>query len=157
MSRQVKFNVLGGPFNGYAPRQSITNYKDSEVVNMRRVLVRSRSALNVKDTINMRGRVLTPFRAANNLGDFLGRKYYVDGSEPNPESADRPGYARLIGSVMGRPDATGIQGASCNPKFVADSSDYIKFKRQSATNRNFNDLAFGGYNNAAYSRIKMNF
>ena len=57
MSRQVKFNVLGGPFNGYAPRQSITNYKDSEVVNMRRVLVRSRSALNVKDTINMRGRV----------------------------------------------------------------------------------------------------
>jgi hypothetical protein len=154
---QVSFNILGGPFNGYSPQQTITNYKDSNVINMRKVLVRSRSALNVRDTINDRGRVLTPFRAANNLGDFLGRKYYVDGSEPNPQSASRPGYARLIGSVMSKRDSTGITGASCNPKFVSDSSDYIKFKRQSATNRNFNDLAFGGYNNAAYSRIKMNF
>lgn len=154
---QVSFNILGGPFNGYAPKQSITNYKDTDVINMRRVLVRSRSALNVRDAINNRGRVLTPFRAANNLGDFLGRQYYVDGSEPNPQSASRPGYARLIGSVMSTRDSTGVTGASCNPKFVSDSSDYIKFKRQSATNRNFNDLAFGGYNNAAYSRIKMNF
>lgn len=157
MSRQVSFSVLGGPFNGYAPRQTITNYKDSEVINMRRVLVRSRSALNVRDTINGRGRALTPFRAANNLGDFLGRKYYVDGSQPNPQSASRPGYGRLIGSIIGKPDGTGVQGAACNPKFVSDSSEYIKFKRQTATNRNFNDLAFGGYNNAAYSRIKMNF
>jgi hypothetical protein len=154
---QVRFNVLGGPFNGYSPQQTITNYKDSDVINMRRVLVRSRSALNVNDVINNKVRVLTPFRAANNLGDFLGRQYYVDGSEPNPQSASRPGYARLIGSVMSKRDSTGVTGASCNPKFVSDSSDYIKFKRQTATNRNFNDLAFGGYNNAAYSRIKMNF
>jgi hypothetical protein len=154
---QVNFNILGGPFNGYSPQQTITNYKDSDVINMRRVLIRSRSALNVKDTINNKGRVLTPFRAANNLGDFLGRQYYVDGSEPNPQSASRPGYARLIGSAISNRDGTGVTGASCNPKFVSDSSDYIKFKRQSATNRNFNDLAFGGYNNAAYSRIKMNF
>ena len=154
---QVRFDILGGPFNGYSPQQTITNYKDSSVINMRRVLVRSRSELNVKDIIGTRTRILTPFRAANNLGDFLGRKNYVDGSEPNPQSASRPGYARLIGSVMSNLDDTGVTGASCNPKFVSDSSDYIKFKRQSATNRNFNDLAFGGYNNSAYSRIKMNF
>ncbi len=154
---QVRFDILGGPFNGYSPQQTITNYKDSSVINMRRVLVRSRSELNVKDIIGTRNRVLTPFRAANNLGDFLGRKNYVDGSEPNPQSASRPGYARLIGSVMSNKDSSGITGASCNPKFVSDSSDYIKFKRQSDTNRNFNDLAFGGYNNSAYSRIKMNF
>jgi hypothetical protein len=154
---QVKFDTLGGPFNGYSPQQTITNYKDSSVINMRRVLVRSRSELNVKDTINNKVRILTPFRAANNLGDFLVRKNYVDGSEPNPQSASRPGYARLIGSVKGNSDGSGVTGASCNPKFVSDSSDYIKYKRQSATNRNFNDLAFGGYNNAAYSRIKMNF
>ena len=154
---QVRFDILGGPFNGYSPQQTITNYKDSSVINMRRVLVRSRSELNVKDTIGTRTRILTPFRAANNLGDFLGRKNYVDGSEPRPQSASRPGYARLIGSAMSNKDSSGITGASCNPKFVSDSSDYIKFKRQSATNRNFNDLAFGGYNNSAYSRIKMNF
>jgi hypothetical protein len=153
---QVRFNVLGGPFNGYSPQQTITNYKQAEVLNMRKVITRSWSNINTATTLNNRGRVLTPFRAANNLGDFLGRKNYVSGG-PNPQSASRPGYSRLIGSIRENPDSTGIVGASCNPKFVADSSDYIKFKRQSATNRNFNDLAFGGYNNSAYSRMKMNF
>ena len=152
---QVNFNILGGPFNGYSPKQTVTNYKDSGVINMRRVL-RTWSTVNVASSINNRGRLLTPFRAANNLGDFLGRKNYVSGG-PNPQSASRPGYSRLIGSIHTNADSTGIMGASCNPKFVADSSDYIKFKRQVATNRNFNDLSFGGYNNSAYSRIKMNF
>jgi len=152
---QVRFNVLGGPFNGYSPQQTITNYKQAEVLNMRKVITRSWSNINTATALNNRGRVLTPFRAANNLGDFLGRKNYVSGG-PNPQSASRPGYSRLIGSIRENPDNTGIVGASCNPKFVADSSDYIKFKRQVATIRNFNDLSFGGYNNAAYSAAKKN-
>lgn len=152
---QVRFNVLGGPFNGYSPQQTITNYKQAEVLNMRKVITRSWSNINTATTLNNRGRVLTPFRAANNLGDFLGRKNYVSGG-PNPQSASRPGYSRLIGSIRENPDNTGIVGASCNPKFVADSSDYIKFKRQVATIRNYNNLSFGGYNNASYSAAKKN-
>ena len=31
-----------------------------------------------------------------------------------------------------------------NAKFVYDSSDYIRFKRLQANNRNYNDLSFGG-------------
>ena len=152
---QVRFNLLGGPFNGYSPKQTITNYKQTEVLNMRKVITRSWANINTADTINTRKRVLTPFRAANNLGDFLARKNYVtDG--PNPQSASRPGYARLIGSIRPNPDNSGVVGASCNPKFVSDSSDYIKFKRQVATIRNFNDLSFGGYNNASYVAAKKN-
>ena len=152
---QVKFNMLGGPFNGYSPKQTITNYKPTEVINMRRVITRSWTNINTADTVNAKKRVLTPFRAANNLGDFLARKNYVtDG--PNPESASRPGYARLIGSIRPNPDNSGVVGASCNPKFVSDSSDYIKFKRQIATIRNYNDLSFGGYNNASYVAAKKN-
>ena len=152
---QVRFNLLGGPFNGYSPKQTITNYKPSEVINMRRVITRSWTNINTADTVNAKKRVLTPFRAANNLGDFLARKNYVtDG--PNPQSASRPGYGRLIGSIRPNPDNSGVIGASCNPKFVSDSSDYIKFKRQIATIRNYNDLSFGGYNNASYVAAKKN-
>lgn len=152
---QVRFNLLGGPFNGYSPKQTITNYKPSEVINMRRVITRSWANINTADTVNAKKRVLTPFRAANNLGDFLARKNYVtDG--PNPQSASRPGYGRLIGSIRPNPDNSGVIGASCNPKFVSDSSDYIKFKRQIATIRNYNDLSFGGYNNASYVAAKKN-
>ena len=152
---QVRFNILGGPFNGYSPKQTITNYKQAEVMNMRRVITRSWANINTADTVNAKKRVLTPFRAANNLGDFLARKNYVtDG--PNPQSASRPGYGRLIGSIRPNPDNSGVIGASCNPKFVSDSSDYIKFKRQIATIRNYNDLSFGGYNNASYVAAKKN-
>jgi hypothetical protein len=133
----------------------IPRYKQAEVLNMRKVITRSWANINTADTINEKKRVLTPFRAANNLGDFLARKNYVtDG--PNPQSASRPGYARLIGSIRPNPDNSGVVGASCNPKFVSDSSDYIKFKRQVATIRNFNDLSFGGYNNASYVAAKKN-
>ena len=33
---------------------------------------------------------------------------------------------------------------SGNPKFIYDSSDYIRFKKLQAINRNFNDETHGG-------------
>ena len=54
----------------------------------------------------------------------------------------------------GRADATGIPSATCNTKFVYDSSDYIRFRKQMAVNRNYNDAGFGGANNAAQSAIR---
>jgi hypothetical protein len=48
-------------------------------------------------------------------------------------------------------DGTGVPASSCNVKFVADSSDYTKFKKQSAMNRNYNDASNGGdQSNASY-------
>ena len=48
-------------------------------------------------------------------------------------------------------DSTNVPASSCNVKFVADSSDYITFKKQMAVNQNYNDLKFGGdKNNASY-------
>ena len=49
---QVKFNILGGPFNGYSPKQTITNYKQAEVLNMRKVITRSWANINTADTVN---------------------------------------------------------------------------------------------------------
>ena len=134
-------SVLGGPFNGYSGKQTVTNYKDSEQTMSRRVL---RSAWNTRyatGNVNGNDRVITPFRAVNNLGDFLSRTNYVCGG-PNQVNASKPGMR--IGSIISACDGTGVEGYSGNPKFVPDSSDYIRFKKQQAMNRNYNDSKNGG-------------
>jgi hypothetical protein len=134
-------SVLGGPFNGYSGKQTVTNYKDSEQTTSRRVL---RSAWNTRyasGTVNGQSRVITPFRAVNNLGDFLSRTNYVCGG-PNQVNKSKPGLR--IGSIISACDATGVEGYSGNPKFVPDSSDYIRFKKQQAMNQNYNDYKNGG-------------
>lgn len=134
-------SVLGGPFNGYSGKQTVTNYKDSEQTMSRRVL---RSAWNTRyatGRVNGNDRVITPFRAVNNLGDFLSRTNYVCGG-PNQVNKSKPGLR--IGSIVSACDATGVEGYSGNPKFVPDSSDYIRFKKQQAMNRNYNDSKNGG-------------
>ena len=134
-------SVLGGPFNGYSGKQTVTNYKDSEQTMSRRVL---RSAWNTRyatGTVNGQSRIITPFRAVNNLGDFLSRTNYVCGG-PNQVNKSKPGLR--IGSIISACDSTGVEGSTCNPRFVPDSSDYIRFKKQQAMNKNYNDSKNGG-------------
>jgi hypothetical protein len=152
MSAQTSSSNLGGPFQGFSSKQTMTNYKTSELVGMRKVLRMGWNTAYATGTVNNRERVITPFRAVNNSGDFLSRKNDSSGG-PNPTNASRPGYARLIGSIWTNTDTTGIPASSCNVKFVADSSEYTKFRKQRANNQNYNDLSQGGYNNSAYSHL----
>jgi hypothetical protein len=93
-----------------------------------------------------------PFRAVLNAGDIKGRKNYSCGG-PNPIQS-RPGIPGKLGDgVPSKCDGSAIAAANCNPKFVYDSSDYVKFKRQRSKNKNYNDSTTGGYNNSAYSAI----
>jgi hypothetical protein len=132
----------GGPYNGYSPKQITVAYKDSENVVSRRILRNSWNS-NMLFTQNGNKPSVGPFRGVNNLGDFLGRVNYSCGG-PNPQSADKPGYGRLIGSVPQQCDSTGITASTCNPKFVSDSSDYVRFKKLKALNQTYNDLSYGG-------------
>jgi hypothetical protein len=137
---------LGGPFNGYSPQQSNINYKNSEIVMTRRVLVKSwngRGAVGTDGNGNAYKRVVTPFRAITNLGDFLGRQNYVCGGS-NQVNKTFPGRQGSIGSIISQCDNTGVAASVANNKFVPDSSDYTTFKKQSAINKNYNDLGFGG-------------
>ena len=59
-------------------------------------------------------------------------------------NASKPGWKSRIGSIISNCDSTGVEGASCNPKFVPDSSDYISYKKRRAMNVNYNDNNFGG-------------
>jgi hypothetical protein len=90
----------------------------------------------------------TPFRAVNNSGDLLSRKNYsCNNSSQGAQSAPGiHGMKGLMGGTRSKCDDSKpyIPAATCNPKFVADSSDYITFKKQQAHNRNYNDPTAGG-------------
>ena len=129
--------------NGISPKQTITSFKHSEQAQSREVLRRSWNQMYASGTVNNKERVLTPFRAVNNLGDFLGRINYSSGG-PNAVKTLKAGTKKLGGSVPDDSDGTNVPASSTNVKFVPDSSDYIKYKKQAAMNRNYNDSSFGG-------------
>jgi hypothetical protein len=104
-----------------------------------------------------------PFRAATMAGDKLGRVAQSAGGAnqvTNVRAARAPGWRGTAGSVSNAntgqvvtvgglsfttgtgPGQTPIQ--SGNPKYVYDGSDYTRFKRLSAKNKNYNDSSFGG-------------
>lgn len=154
VTTQTGTNVQGGPFRGFSGMQTMTNKKDSETVMARSVLRKSWNNVNTQATIGGRGRAITPFRAVNNLGDYLGRQNYVCGGS-NQVNASKPGMKGLIGSINSQCDGTGIAASVTNNRFVADSSDYIKYKKQNAMNRNYNDLATGGIK-SSFQHLPLN-
>lgn len=144
---------LGGGLPGISPQQTITNYKDSEQTMARRVLRDSWNTPYATGTVNGKKRVVGPFRAVNNLGDFLSRQNYVCGGS-NQVSANKPGWKGHIGSIISHCDNTGVAASVCNTKYVPDSSDYIRYKKQAAINQNYNDIGFGGdQHNGSYVRL----
>ena len=144
-------NNLGGPYQGYSPQQTSKGYNNFGDIMTRSIL---RNSWNTRyasqSAINGQQRVITPFRAVNNSGDFLARINYSCGGS-NQVNIDKPGMRSIIGSVPQMCDSMGIPASNCNPRFVADSSDYTTFKRQQAANYNYNDLSPGGdQNNASF-------
>jgi hypothetical protein len=119
-------SVLGGPYNGHSSKQTVSSKRDSESAITRKVLRSSWNTPYATGTYEGEKRVITPFRAVNNLGDFLGRKNYSCGG-PN--------------QMTFTCDNSNVPASSTNVKFVPDSSDYIRFRKQQAMNRNYNDNA----------------
>jgi hypothetical protein len=152
----IATNVLSGPFNGYSAKQTVNSFKTSEDAGVRAILRRGWNTPQARGVLTgnlgqQYNRVITPFRAVNNSGDFLARNNYVCGGYA-------PGSSGIMGTVIGRRfgftsncDGTGIAAAACNPKFVADSSDYLRFRKQRAVNLNYNDVKNGGYTNSTQS------
>lgn len=149
---------LGGPYQGYSPQQTIGNFKSAEQSMTRRILRSAWNTQNATGVVNNQKRVITPFRAVNNLGDFLSRKQYVCGGS-NQVNKTFPGRQGPIGSILSRCDGTGVPAGSGNMRFVSDSSDYITYKRQRAMNHNYNDLKNGGDEShascVAFRRVQM--
>ena len=147
-------STLGGGIPGIAPKQTITNYKGGDQVISRRVVVKSWNTPYATGTVNGRTRITTPFRAVNNSGDFLGRVEYTCGG-PNPTNADKPGWKSRIRNMLSNCDGSGVPASSCNVKFVADSSDYSRFKKNRAINQLYNDYTAVPYDYLKKSYMKL--
>ena len=144
---------LGGGINGISGRQTINGYRNYDNVTTRTVLRRAWNTQFARGNVNGYNRVITPFRAVNNSGDFLGRVNYICGGS-NQVNATYPGWKSRIGSILSQCDGTNIPSSTCNVKFVADSSDYSRFKREQAQNYTYNDIKDGGdQSHASYAPL----
>lgn len=149
-------NLGGGPYNGHSAKQTVLNYKDGEQALIRKQLRVAWNTQAATGKINGKSRIITPFRAVNNSGDFLSRENYVCGGS-NPTHLPRGGIKHRFGSLLSQCDGSGVESASTNVRYVPDASDYIKYKKQNALNNNYNDLTYGGYNNAAFTTMMRRF
>ena len=143
-------------FRGIAPPPVLGKVSDAEF-EMTRVTLRE--VWNNTPLINgdIGKYACTPFRKKLNAGDILTRKNYsCGGGCQTPQSI--PGIYSIkprIGSIHSVCDDTFNPPASCNVKYVYDSSDYTTFLKNTAKNRNYNDLSYGGdKNNSTFSVIK---
>ena len=100
--------------------------------------------------------ILGPFRTAINGGDVVTRKitptnvkYGAEANQVNGNNISR------ISPSYGGMSRNGEAMYAGNPKYIYDSSDYIRFRKLQAINRNFNDIKHGGdKNNQAQSVIR---
>jgi len=151
--------TLGGGMHGIAPSpvSNGTMKGSSEHESVRFILRKAWNGLAASKNVNGRAPAATPFRVVNNAGDYLSRVNYTSGGSNQVTSAKSSitvGWRGSAGGVHSMNDGTGIPSATCNPKFVYDGSDYTRFRKQMAVNRNYNDAGFGGSNNAAQSAIR---
>lgn len=140
---KVNTSNLGGPYQGFSAKQTIGNFQSGEHAVTRKILRDSWNTSYATGVVEGRKRAIGPFRAVNNLGDFLSRKGYSCGG-PNPTPISKPGRRHIIGNMINNCDGTNIPASSTNVKFVPDASDYIKYKKQVSMNRSYNDASKGG-------------
>ena len=137
---------LGGGIRGIMPQADVDTNKT--FIDYEQIRFTLRNAWNTKYVTQLgnKKRVIGPFRAVNNAGDVLCRKYYSCGG-PCQTFQSRPGMFGLkgaFGSIQSLCDGTGVPPSACNTKFVYDSSDYITYLKQKAINKNYNALTYGG-------------
>ena len=147
--------ILGGFFNGYAAqligggsgKSGSGGPEGGSDREMSRLTLREAwNGAAASGTVKNLTVAATPFRAVNNAGDFLNRQYYTSGgsSQINSLRGGLTGWKTMAGAVQPDPDGSGVPSSTCNVKYVYDSSDYTRFRKLQASNRNYNDSSFGG-------------
>ena len=147
------FSPLGKGLKGFIPNAVLTtdlDYDDAEYQRFQLVQAWNNSyKRQLKNSpSNIHGAAATPFRIVNNSGDILSRPYYSCGGSCQTFQS-RPGLFGLrgkFGAIQSICDGTEIPAASCNTKYVYDSSDYSTYLKQKAIVKNFNDSSYSGNN-----------
>ena len=143
-------SILGWGMQGFIPQALVTTNTCSENTDPLETRFILRNAWNTtyKSELAVKGlnAAQTPFRIVNNSGDILSRKVYsCGGACLTPQF--RPnlhGLSQRFGHVSDGCDGTFIPPATCNTRYVYDSSDYSRYLKQKAIVRNYNALNNGG-------------
>ena len=146
-------NSSGGAIKGYMPQTIVKVDKDYKEYEQIRFTLKQSWNTTYPSQLNRSNKqaIITPFRAVNNAGDLLSREYYSCGG-PCQSFQSRPGMFGLknhFGHIQNNCDGSGVQPSSCNIKYVYDSSDYTRFMKQKAVNKNYNDASYGGDQSSA--------
>ena len=150
----------GGAIRGYMPQD--TQNVDKRYPEFEQIRFTLKNAWNTTYPSQLRAAKLpkstitTPFRAVNNAGDLLSRENFSCGGSCQSFQS-RPGLRGLrvrfgATSISCTPSSayntlqlnSSVPSATCNVKWVYDSSDYTTYLKQKAVNKNFNDLSYGG-------------
>lgn len=153
----------GGPYNGYqskggligggANSNSGSGMTGSGERSMNRKIMRNAFGNLVMPGINyspiVYNKGTSPFRLAFNAGDPMGTINMSASTRYGIISNQVTGINRItaLGGYKSVGDGVHNDGSAAycgNPKRVYDSSDYIKYRKLKAENRNYNDIAFGG-------------
>lgn len=152
---------LGGGIRGLMAMPTIDKVNDSEFETTRVLIKEVWNNTPVLKNVNGENTggnyACTPFRKVMNAGDAFTRlNYSCGGSCQTPQSI--PGIGSIknsIGAIKNACDDSFVPPSTCNVKYVYDSSDYVRFLKQNATAKNYNDLSFGGdQSNASYQTIQ---
>ena len=146
---------LGGGIKGIMP-QPVVDHDNSDSFARTRFTLRDAWNTSSYSGSSYVKRMVGPFRAVNNAGDLLSRQNYSCGGTCQSFQS-RPGLSGLsnhFGSISTACTADvfyspnqidpRVPASACNTKFVYDSSDYIRFRKNQAYNKNYNDRSFGG-------------
>ena len=148
----IQNSTSGGGINGYIAPSLVDvdkDYQDYEAIRFK-----LRDAWNTSYNAQLAkakvGRVTTPFRAVNNAGDLLDRKYYSCGG-PCQTFQSRPqlrGLRKDFGAIHSLCDNTNVPAAACNVRYVYDSSDYTTYLKQRSMTKTYNNITNGGNNSS---------
>ena len=161
----------GGAILGWMPKAVQTTDKRYTEFEQTRFILKNAWNTSYQSQLkrkNLTKSITTPFRAVNNSGDLLSRQNYSCGGGCQSFQS-RPGLHGLSNHLGGAASSScmpsvvnnanqlikDIPSATCNVKFVYDSSDYVTYLKQKAMVKNFNDSSFGGdQSNASQSAIR---
>jgi len=126
--------------NGISPQQ----FENTQETSQNRFTLRN--AWNNNYLANKYPAACTPFRAVNNSGDLLSRPAYSCGGscQSIQSKANVYGISNALGQASNMCDGTGIPPSTCNVKYVTDVSDYTRYLKLKAINKNYNDFSNGG-------------
>lgn len=147
-----KKGPLGGGIAGFIPQTNVDTDNNDIYAQIRFSLKQAwNNTYNQQLKESNLKRIITPFRAVNNAGDLLSRQNYSCGGACQTFQS-RPqvkGLRGAFGSIHSLCDGTDVPPASCNVKYVYDSSDYVTYLKQKAIVKNYNAIDNGGDNSSS--------